>query len=108
MNPIEDDYSVLTRFVIVEKYINQKYYTPIFDLQGNVLSFSSIWSGGWGGGMFVSPGIYTREGQIDCIISEKFESDYCELEERTEFNFAIKPEKTLSLQYGYEKYTDTS
>jgi hypothetical protein len=101
MGQQEDGFNILTRFVIVEKHINCKYYTPRFDLSGNKIPIFDIWSSG----IYVHPGIYTRE--IDITLPEVKLISY-DLVASPGFSFRIETEKTLSLSDGYEKYTDTS
>ena len=109
MDQLEDESNILTRFVIVEKYINHKYHTPVFDLQGNKISIYSStlsnWYSSFSNRIFVSPGIYAKEFDI---VTPEFELITYDLVASPGFDCKIHPKKILPLQNGQKKYRDTS
>jgi hypothetical protein len=113
---MENESNILTRFVIVEKYISikfYKYHTPYFNNFGvRVSIFDSCLPR-----MFVHPGFYITEfdtREIDSeilssIISEEIQTLYYDLVASLSFDCLISERKTLSLfKEKNGKYRDTS
>lgn len=67
---IELDY-VFTRFIIIEKHINDRFYTPHFNQYGEIIRFKGSFANGR---IFVSPGIYVREKDETTIVSSNIGS----------------------------------
>ncbi len=100
--------SVLTSFVIIEKKLgkyNLRYETPTFDLNGNKIVWSS-WSSF--SKIFIVPGIYTTEYDIECVHTSDSKIISYDLVLNPGFycNFEIK--KTVPLSTLSNEYEDTS
>ena len=71
---IDLDY-VCTRFVIVEKFIDDKYFTPHFNQYGEIIKYTNRGGGLRGyGRIFIYPGIYTKELDETPALSSNLDS----------------------------------